>query len=91
MNTINTLLKYTTDFMTNYTKSAKDYAIHFQQVFIHRWNLITAAVHLGKVERTFFTESCKSRTKEIVSEEGGEQKGAVTGTPFREKSLIINV
>lgn len=48
MNTIGTQLKFTPEFMTKYTKSAKGYTIHFQQAFIHGYNFIAAAVHSGK-------------------------------------------
>lgn len=45
MNTISTLLKYTTDFMTKYTKSDKNYTTHFQQAFILGCSLIAAAIN----------------------------------------------
>ena len=45
MNSIGTLLKCTTDFMTKYTKSDKDYATHFQQAFILGCSLIAAAIN----------------------------------------------
>lgn len=71
LNVISTHINFTTNYMTNFTKSQEDYTIHFQAAFLHGLNLLASKLHYGTLEPItyYLTTSCKTCTSLI--EEGG--------------------
>lgn len=56
--------------MTNFTKSQKDYTIHFQAAFLHGLNLLVSKLHCGILEpKTYYlTTDCDTCTSLIIEE-----------------------
>lgn len=67
LNVISTHIGFTTNDMTDFAKSQKDYTIHFQAAFLHGLNLLFSPLHFGALaNKTYYlTINCPGCTKEI--------------------------
>nr|DBA13195.1 TPA_asm: L polymerase [Wuhan sharpbelly bornavirus] len=76
MNTVSTHVRFTTDYMTNYSRSSKDFTIHFQAAFLHALNVMASTVHANCLDQGvyYLTICCPSCTREI-----GEEKFTLEG------------
>lgn len=78
LNIISTHVTFTTDYMTNYTKSQEDFTLHFQGAFLHALNVLSSKLHSNSIEpQTFYlTMQSSACTKAI-----GEEKFQLTKMP----------